>query len=88
MINKIDVIKWLSDNHRFLHIQNKLMYLHEPVRFEGEDKDEWFVYYDNDYKCFNWTRWYCLEHILTYFTEDKAKEACRILNEEKFMMKG
>jgi len=88
MINKIGVIKWLSDNHRFLRIQNKLMYLHEPVRLEGDGKDKWFVYYNNDYKCFDWTCWYHFEHILTYFTEDKAREACRILNEEIFIMKG
>lgn len=82
-------LKWYANN--VLHIQNKLMQLHEllcPDYFPDwnpHDK-QWFIFYDNIHKCFNYNYNYEIIRLTVYFTKEAAEKACEILNREKFMI--
>lgn len=87
-------LEWYRDN--VLRVQNKLMQLHEllcPDYFpdwNDIDSKKWYVYYiyNHDYDCFTYTFCNSVSSFQVYFTKEAAEKACKILNQEKFMMKG
>lgn len=87
-------LEWYRDN--VLRIQNKLMQLHELLcsdyfpDWNDIDSKKWYVYYiyNHDYDCFTYTFCNSVSSFQVYFTKEAAEKACKILNQEKFMMKG
>lgn len=85
-------LKWYSEN--VLRVQNKLMQLHELLC------PDYFPDWENNnepkfYLCYNYgtDKWYydyqyreC--NYMVYFTAEAAEKACKILNQEKFMMEN
>lgn len=84
-------LKWYTNN--VLRVQNKLMQLHEllcPDYFPGWDtnEDRRVVLYDNDFKSFICDSSYRVNRLAVYFTKEAAEKACKILNQEKFMIEN
>lgn len=84
-------LKWYANN--VLRVQNKLMQLHEllcPDYFPGWDtnEDRRVVLYDNDFKSFICDSSYRVNRLAVYFTKEAAEKACKILNQEKFMIEN
>lgn len=89
-------LKWYTNN--ILRVQNKLMQLHEllcPDYFPNwnsddwdSDEDKWSVYYDTNGKYFTSIPWNYMNHFIVCFTKEAAEKACKILNQEKFMIEN
>ncbi len=89
-------LKWYANN--VLRVQNKLMQLHEllcPDYFPewntddwDSDEDKWAVYFDAENKRFTSSSWNYMNHFIVYFTKEAAEKACKILDQEKFMIEN
>lgn len=84
-------LKWYANN--VLRVQNKLMQLHELLcpdyfpNWKNSNENKYYPYYDYmvEHKWMvTYARYY--SSFLVCFTEEAAEKACKILNQEKFMM--
>ena len=83
-------LEWYRDN--VLHVQNKLMQLHEllcPDYFpdwKNNNESKFYLYYNYGIDIWYYDYQYSESTYVVYFTEEAAEKACEILNRENFMV--
>lgn len=85
-------LEWYANN--VLRVQNKLMQLHEllcPDYFpdwENEDRIKFYLYYNYKRKVWDYDSCWNYCDGVVYFSPEAAEKACKILNQEKFMIEN